>query len=62
MTTTTALRVRNITFREEADMADREAFQRETIYVTPDGTASITPDGVGRYFYDTVADARAEHE
>jgi hypothetical protein len=33
----------------------------DTIYVTPDGQAFYTPDGVGRTWYDSDEEAMAEH-
>ena len=41
-------------------MITRANQKTDTIYHTPDGVF-VTPDGEGRYWYETVAEARAEH-
>lgn len=33
----------------------------DVIYVLPDGTAFVTPDGLGRYWYDTEDEAVADY-
>ncbi|WJN63006.1 hypothetical protein [Streptomyces phage phiScoe25] len=34
-------------------MITRETQEVDVLYVLPDGTAFVTPDGAGRYWYDT---------
>jgi hypothetical protein len=39
----------------------RKNWRTDTIYVEPDGSAFVTPDGVGAYFYDSQEQAEAEY-
>lgn len=38
----------------------RKNWRTDTIYVNPDGTAFITPDCVGAYYYDSLEEAEYE--
>uniref|UniRef100_A0AAU7GZQ5 Uncharacterized protein n=1 Tax=Streptomyces phage Kamino TaxID=3158857 RepID=A0AAU7GZQ5_9CAUD len=38
-------------------MITRENQEVDVIYVLPDGTAFVTPDGAGRYWYDSEEEA-----
>lgn len=40
-------------------MAKRD-YQTDTIYVYSDDTVFVTPDGIGRVFYDTEEEAEEE--
>ena len=42
-------------------LVTRRNWSTTAIYVNPDGTAFVTPDGVGAYFYDTVDEAMTEY-
>lgn len=35
-------------------------YRTDVIYVTPDGDVFWSPDGVGRYFYESITDARED--
>lgn len=39
----------------------RKNWRTDTIYVEPDGSAFVTPDGVGAYFYDSQEQAEVEY-
>jgi hypothetical protein len=42
-------------------LVTRRNWSTTVIYVNPDRTAFVTPDGVGAYFYDTVEEAMKEY-
>lgn len=39
----------------------RDSQRPDHIYRSPDGTCIVTPDGIGRYFYDDLAEAQRQH-
>ena len=39
----------------------RQTQRMDVIYVTTDGDVYVSPDGDGRYWYDTVEQAQEEH-
>jgi hypothetical protein len=43
-------------------LVTRQNWSTSAIYVNPDGSTFVTPDGVGAYFYDTLEEALAQHE
>jgi predicted acetyltransferase len=44
-----------------AQKITRKNQRTDTIYVGQDGSVFVTPDGEGRYWYDSVAEAQAQH-
>lgn len=38
----------------------RMNWRTDTIYVNPDGTAFVTPDCVGAYFFDSLEEVQVE--
>lgn len=42
-------------------LVTRRNWSTTAVYVNPDGTAFVTPDGVGAYFYDTEEEARNDY-
>jgi len=41
---------------------DRDNQEPDVLYVLPDGTCFVTPDGMGRYWYDDEEQAESEDE
>lgn len=41
---------------------DRDNQEADVLYVLPDGTAFVTPDGVGRYWYDDEDEAALDYD
>lgn len=39
-----------------------ENWDTDMVYVYSDGTVFVSPDGIGRYFYDTVDDAYTDYD
>lgn len=39
----------------------RDSQEPEVFYVAPDGCTFVSPDGIGRFFYDSLAEAIEEH-
>lgn len=42
-------------------LVTRRNWSTTAVYVNPDGTAFVTPDGVGAYFYDSEEEARHDY-
>ena len=48
---------------EETEPRPKWLQDTRTVYVYgPEGQCFVTPDGVGRYFYDSVKEAREDYE
>ncbi|WJN62692.1 hypothetical protein [Streptomyces phage phiScoe10] len=39
----------------------RENQEADVLYVLPDGTAFVTPDGLGRYWYDSEEEGEEDY-
>lgn len=47
--------------RDEYGIGHDGFYVDDVIYVLPDDSTFVSPDGIGRYFYDSVAEAEEQH-